>query len=56
MGFHVGLANSILPMWGLIVVKAYEATLGVARVSDRKRVDLPALGMPTNPISAKSLT
>ena len=49
-------ASSAMPRQGERVVKGYSATLGVARLTALRSVDLPALGLPTSPTSAISLS
>src|SRR3546814_4468033 len=44
------------PSWGRVVVKAYSPTLACALVTALMKVDLPALGSPTSPASASSLS
>lgn len=43
---------STCPTTGESVVKGYIATFGLALVMQPSRVDLPAFGYPTSPISA----
>jgi len=45
--------NLIFPTIGLRVVNGYSAILGSALVTLANRVDFPALGNPTKPISAR---
>lgn len=43
---------STCPTTGVSVVKGYMATLGLALVMQPNRVDFPAFGYPTSPMSA----
>mmetsp|Transcript_34882 Transcript_34882/g.115606 ORF Transcript_34882/g.115606 Transcript_34882/m.115606 type:complete len:327 (+) Transcript_34882:518-1498(+) len=52
----VSAAERQTPKLGVTVVKAYGAIFGLAFVAAARREDLPALGTPTKPTSASSLS